>query len=69
LKEQVALDIGGGGRGVDVPSVIPTQIYGSDSMKRRLRELCEEYAVIFSRSVKSDPASVTAMKLDVDKAE
>ena len=65
----MALDIEGGGRGVDTPSVIPTQIYGSDSMKRRLRELCEEYADIFSRSVKSDPASVSAMKLDVDKAE
>jgi hypothetical protein len=59
----VALDIDAGGRGFDVPSVIPTQIYGFDSM-RRLRELC-----IFSRLVKADPASVTAMKLDVDKAE
>ena len=38
-------------------------------MKRRLKELCEEYADIFSRSVKADPASVSAMKLDVDKAE
>jgi hypothetical protein len=38
-------------------------------MKRRLKELCEEYADIFSRSVKKDPASVSAMKLDVDKTE
>jgi hypothetical protein len=52
LKEQeVALDIEGGGRVVETPSVIPTQIYGSDSMKRRLKELCEECADIFSRSV------------------
>jgi hypothetical protein len=58
-----------GGRGVEEPSVIPSQIYGSDSMKRRLRELCEEYADIFSRSVKVEPASVTVMKLDVDKTE
>jgi hypothetical protein len=32
-------------------------------MKRRLRELCEEYADIFSMSVKADPASVTDWKL------
>jgi hypothetical protein len=38
-------------------------------MKRKLRELCEEYADIFSRSVKADPASVSAMMLDVDKTE
>jgi hypothetical protein len=70
LKEQeVALDVDEGGRGVDVPSVTPTQIYGSDSMRRRLGERCVEYADIFSRSVKKDPASVSAMKLDVDKTE
>jgi hypothetical protein len=70
LKEQeVSLDIDEGRRGVDESSVIPTQIYGSDTIQRKLRELCEKYADIFSRSVKADPASVTAMKLDVDKAE
>jgi hypothetical protein len=57
------------GEEIDVPSVIATQIYGSDSMQKRLRELCEEYADIFSRSIKADPASVTAMRMDVDKAE
>jgi hypothetical protein len=65
----VALDLDGGGRGGDEHSVIPTQIFGFDSMQSRLRELCEEYADIFSRSVKTNPASVTAMRLVVDKAE
>ena len=72
LKEQeVACGIGEGkGSAKEAEmSPIPTQIHGSASMRKRLTALCESYVDIFSRSVKKTPAKITAMTLDVDRAE
>ena len=51
------------------PSVIPTNIQGSETLRKRIIELCIEYEVIFSRSVKPDPASVPPRKLSVDRRD
>jgi hypothetical protein len=65
LKQQeVALE-----DGQDELSSIPTRIYGSESLKSLLKEVCYEYKDIFSRFVKKDPAKVSPLTLDVDKLE
>jgi hypothetical protein len=65
LKQQeVALE-----DGKEELSPIPTQIYGSESLKALLREVCYEFKDILSRFVKKEPAKVPPLKLDVDKLE
>ena len=49
------------------PSVIPSNIQGSASLRRRIIKACEDFEVIFSRSVKLEPALVPPMHLKVDK--
>jgi hypothetical protein len=65
LKQQeVALE-----DGQEELSPIPTQIYGSESLKALLREVCYEYKDIFSHFAKKEPAKVPPLTLDVDRPE
>jgi hypothetical protein len=47
-------------------SDIPTQIYGSADFQSAIRQLCRDFADIFCREVKSEPARVEPLKVDVD---
>jgi hypothetical protein len=46
---------------------IPTAIYGTDEMKEAIHQLCLEYSIIFSRSVKAEPADVPSLKMKVNQ--
>jgi hypothetical protein len=47
-------------------SEIPTQIYGSADFQSAIRQLCRDFADIFCREVKSEPARVEPLKVDID---
>jgi hypothetical protein len=51
------------------PSCIPSQIYGSPDLQRRLRDVCYTYSDVFSRFVKANAADVSPMELEVDREE
>jgi len=51
------------------PDGIPTEIHGSDSLKRNIRMLCMKYKHIFSSTVRSQAAIVTPMILKVNDQE
>lgn len=42
------------------------RIYGSESLQRGIRELCEEFKDIFSTSLRPEPALIPPMELNVD---
>jgi hypothetical protein len=46
--------------------VIPTQIYGSADFQSAIRQLCRDFADIFCREVKSEPARFEPLKVDID---
>ena len=48
-------------------SVIPTNIQGSASLRKRILQACKEFEMIFSRSVQLEPALVPPMRLKVDR--
>jgi hypothetical protein len=47
-------------------SDIPTQIYGSANFQSAIKQLCLDFADIFCREVKSEPARVEHLKVDID---
>jgi hypothetical protein len=47
-------------------SDIPTQIYGSADFQSVIKQLCWDFADIFCREVKSEPARVEPLKVDID---
>ena len=47
-------------------SNIPTLIFGSQELQRRLRELLHKYSHVFSRVLSKEPAKVTPFRLTVD---
>jgi hypothetical protein len=47
-------------------SDIPTQIYGSADFQSAIKRLCLDFADIFCREVKSEPAQVELLKVDID---
>jgi hypothetical protein len=48
-------------------SDIPTQIYGSADFHSAIRQLCRDFADIFCREVKSEPARVEPLKVDINR--
>jgi hypothetical protein len=66
--QEVALEEGRA-RQSDELSPIPTQIHGTDTMKKRLRDLCNEYNGIFSRFFKAEAAMVPPLTLDLQREE
>jgi hypothetical protein len=47
-------------------SDIPTQIYGSADFPSAIKQLCLDFADIFCREVKSEPARVEPLKVDIE---
>jgi hypothetical protein len=47
-------------------SDIPTQIYGSADFQSPVKQLCSNFADIFCREVKREPARVEPLKVDID---
>jgi hypothetical protein len=45
---------------------IPTQIYGSADFQSAIGQLCRDFADIFCREVKSEPARVEPLKVEID---
>ena len=46
---------------------IPKAIFGTDEMKAAIIKLCLEFAIIFSRSVKTEPAEVPTFKMKLNE--
>ena len=49
--------------------LIPSAIYGPETLQQALKDLCREFIDIFSREVDVRPASVPSMELSVDNDE
>jgi hypothetical protein len=64
LKPQEVV-LQGGWHKIDVLSSIPT--HGTETMKKRLRDLCNEYSDIFSRFFKTEAATVPSQTLDLQR--
>jgi hypothetical protein len=47
-------------------SDIPTQIYGLTDFQSAIKQLCLDFADIFCRELKSEPARVEPLKVDID---
>jgi hypothetical protein len=45
---------------------LPTEIFGLESLQRKLRALVLEFKAVFSRSVGSDPARVSPMHIEIE---
>ena len=52
---------------VDPINMIPEKIYGTIDEIRRTKNLCEKYIDIFSTSLRSEPADVPPMEINVDE--
>lgn len=48
---------------------IPTQLYGSESLKQKLKELCTEFLDLFHTTLSSEPARVTPFEIQCDRAK
>ena len=46
--------------------IIPNKIFGPERLKKGLRDLVERYGDVFSKTVRSSPAKVSPMKIEVD---
>jgi hypothetical protein len=53
----------------DGTDVLPTQIFGSDNLKRLITALCREFKHIFSRELRTTPAKLEPLILEVNEAE
>ena len=47
-------------------SLIPTKIFGSEELKKKIILLCNQYKDIFSTKLKKDPADLPAMEIKVN---
>ena len=45
--------------------MIPTKIFGSEELKKKIILLCNQYKDIFSTKLKKDPADLPAMEIKV----
>lgn len=53
-------------KGNDIMKLLQARIYGPPSLKKALISLCQEYIDIFDTSVRSEPALIPPMELEVD---
>ncbi len=49
-----------------VSTQIPSAIYGSETLRKAITELCIEYVDIFSRTLSDIPADIPPLEFDID---